>query len=178
MRTQSSHMQNLSLDLDLRVAEDWSAVPGVRRRVAAALADLHPDDRDAVVLVGDELLTNAYEHGCAPRRFTLRRRPADGTLTAGRQRDRWLVSIAVQDSSPDPPVPGTSRRGGGRGYGLVLVGRLARDWGTTFHGAHGKTVWAQILCGAPGSEHAPAVTKQTAPIQGARRHGAYDTVNA
>lgn len=166
MRTYSaSPTESLNLDIDVHLAEDFAAVPGVRHRVGAALADLDPDDRDAVLLVCDELVTNAFEHGRSPRRFMLCRHPAAVALTAAWRCPDWLVLIAVQDASTDPPVPHVSRLGASRGHGLVLIDRLARDWGTTHRGEHGKTVWAQVLCGSAATSRAHDAPEYAEPAR-------------
>lgn len=55
-----------------------------------------------------------------------------------------LLTIAVADADPRPPllrVPGL-RAAGGRG--LVLVDKLSRRWGTASRSPHGKVVWAVL----------------------------------
>ncbi|WP_351227360.1 ATP-binding protein [Streptomyces sp. NPDC002133] len=93
------------------------------------------DERRAVtedvLMVVSELVTNACLHAGGPEELVLH-------CTSERLR------IEVTDASPvpphprphaDPAVPG--------GHGLVVLGRLARAWGSAPHGT-GKTVWAEI----------------------------------
>lgn len=84
-----------------------------------------------VLMVVSELVTNACLHAGGPLELVLH-------CTVERLR------IEVSDPSPvpprprrqpDPAVPG--------GHGLVVLGRLARSWGSAPSGT-GKTVWAEI----------------------------------
>jgi hypothetical protein len=55
-----------------------------------------------------------------------------------------VLTIAVADADPRPPllrVPGL-RAAGGRG--LVLVDKLSRRWGTASRRPNGKVVWAAL----------------------------------
>ncbi|MFD7613726.1 ATP-binding protein [Streptomyces sp. NPDC059828] len=84
-----------------------------------------------VLMVVSELVTNACLHAGGPEELVLH-------CTADRLR------IEVSDADPvtprprphaDPAKPG--------GHGLVVLGRLARAWGSVPRGG-GKTVWAEI----------------------------------
>ena len=86
---------------------------------------------ERLVLVADELSSNALRHGGAPVATVL-----------SRHSDTWLV--AVSDSSTDvPPEPAQGRDPGLGGFGLYLVADL-----TEAHGWHlqrgAKTVWATL----------------------------------
>jgi signal transduction histidine kinase len=86
---------------------------------------------ERLVLIADELTSNALRHGGAP--------VATGLSSAG---NRWL--LAVSDSSPDiPPMPAQGRDPGLGGFGLYLVADLSsrHGWWRT-RGA--KTVWAVV----------------------------------
>ena len=86
---------------------------------------------ERLVLIVDELASNALRHGRPPVATTLSR------LT-----DHWLV--AVRDSSTDvPPSPAEGRDPGLGGFGLYLVADLsvAHGWFRQ-HGA--KSVWAVV----------------------------------
>jgi signal transduction histidine kinase len=99
-------------------------------------ATVERPDRDSwserLVLVVDELASNALRHGGAPVLAVLSR--------AG---DRWL--IAVSDSSTRmPPSPAQGRDPGLGGFGLYLVADLAVAHGwCPEDGA--KTVWAVVV---------------------------------
>ena len=86
---------------------------------------------ERMVLIADELTSNALRHGGRPVATALSRRA-----------DRWL--IAVSDSSTAlPPMPAEGRDPGLGGFGLYLVADLSAA-----HGWHiwrgAKTVWAAI----------------------------------
>ena len=86
---------------------------------------------ERMVLVADELSSNALRHGGAPVAAALSHRA-----------DTWL--IAVSDSSVDvPPEPAQGRDPGLGGFGLYLVADLTEAHGWQLErGA--KTVWATL----------------------------------
>lgn len=94
----------------------------------------HPEREqwsERMVLVVDELASNALRHGGAPVTAALHR--AD---------DQWLIS--VDDSSPRmPPMPAQGRDPGLGGFGLYLVADLSAEHGWCPEDA-AKTVWAVI----------------------------------
>jgi anti-sigma regulatory factor (Ser/Thr protein kinase) len=117
---------------------DVPPLADLRAWAAAELPMLGPDHLSVVLLVCTELVTNAYEHARSPERVTVRR--------AGSPCRVW---VEVADGSTAPVTPGRSRLDENRGRGLTLVDRLATEWGVLDHPA-GKTVWAEITCGAQG----------------------------
>jgi signal transduction histidine kinase len=110
----------------------------LRARLRAALTGSPVVERperehwsERLVLVADELTSNALRHGGAPVAAALSRSGLD-----------WL--IAVSDSSMEvPPTPAQGRDPGLGGFGLYLVADLAvrHGWSRT-RGA--KTVWAVV----------------------------------
>ena len=93
-------------------------------------AEEHWSER--LVLIADELASNALRHG-------------GGGVTAAlsRAQDQWLV--AVSDSSPDvPPTPAQGRDPGKGGFGLYLVADLSVAHGWTTVGRGQKTAWAVV----------------------------------
>jgi anti-sigma regulatory factor (Ser/Thr protein kinase) len=120
----------------LDLADDVPPLAAVRRWAAEELADLTEDEIDDCMLLVTELVSNAYDHGTGPRSVRLRRSP-----------DRSHVRIEVDDASPDDLTFGRSRLGPNRGRGLVIVDKLAKDWGVDVRPG-GKTVWAELSCGA------------------------------
>jgi two-component sensor histidine kinase len=86
---------------------------------------------ERLVLIADELTSNALRHGGAP------------VATALSQEDgHWL--LAVSDSSTDvPPTPAQGRDPGLGGFGLYLVADLSLRHGW-FVERGIKTVWAVI----------------------------------
>ena len=87
---------------------------------------------ERLVLIADELTSNALRHGGAPVAAALSRSGRD-----------WL--IAVNDSSTEvPPIPAEGRDPGQGGFGLYLVADLAARHG--WNRARGaKTVWAVVV---------------------------------
>lgn len=87
---------------------------------------------ERLVLIADELASNALRHGGAPVAAVLRQ--------AG---DEWLV--AVSDASPGiPPTPAQGRDPGKGGFGLYLVADLSVRHGWTTVGRGQKTAWAVV----------------------------------
>jgi len=89
---------------------------------------------ERLVLICDELTSNALRHGGPPV-----------ATAVSRSTDRWLVSVS--DSSTDiPPEPAQGRDPGLGGFGLYLVADLS-----TAHGwwreRGAKSVWAVIRAG-------------------------------
>jgi anti-sigma regulatory factor (Ser/Thr protein kinase) len=110
----------------------------LRARLRAALTGRATVERperehwsERLVLIADELTSNALRHGGAPVATAL-----------SRSGDEWMV--AVSDSSTDvPPTPAQGRDPGLGGFGLYLVADLAGRHG--WHRARGaKTVWAVV----------------------------------
>ncbi|WP_051300491.1 ATP-binding protein [Actinomadura rifamycini] len=127
-----------------------AAAAAARALTAAALHDWRvadPDDADDVVLIVDELVTNAVLHGTGPVRLRLRLtgRRLTGEVTDGR-------------AAAPPPPPADVPIWDEAGRGLLLVAALATDYGTRAHGdtdGGGKTVWFSRLL-TPGDGHRPA----------------------
>ena len=95
---------------------------------------VHPEREhwsERLVLIADELTSNALRHGGPPVATAL-----------SRQSDRWL--IAVSDSSTQvPPAPAEGRDPGLGGFGLYLVADLSAAHGW-FLDIGSKSVWAVI----------------------------------
>ncbi|MDU0288881.1 ATP-binding protein [Saccharothrix longispora] len=124
--------RTLAFDL----ADGVPPLVAVRRWAGEALSDLGDDDVTDCVLVVTELVTNAYDHGAAPRRVALHR-----------DQDPCRIRVEVHDGSRGRVRVGRSRLGGHRGRGMVIVSQIAAEWGVRQQGA-GKTVWAEIVCQA------------------------------
>lgn len=89
---------------------------------------------DAIVLVADELFTNAVRNTFGLVRLTVDE--VDG-----------VVRVAVYDESLRLPNPLLALPGDDRPHGLTVVAATADDWGaahTTFDGHVGKVVWATL----------------------------------
>jgi anti-sigma regulatory factor (Ser/Thr protein kinase) len=107
----------------------------MRRRISEVFDGLDQDLVEDLQLAVTELVTNAYDHGRHPRQLRLWRVAASGCLR-----------IEVDDASLDRPTLGRSRLADTRGRGLVIVDKLAQNWGVISHSI-GKTVWAELECG-------------------------------
>lgn len=109
----------------------------LRRWVRAALYREDEDCAEKVWLVLAELVADAHTHGRSPVGIRI----WESTDSS--------VRIEVEDACREVPVPGVSRCGATRGFGLALVDGLARRWGVDVHSA-GKTVWAELVRSAAG----------------------------
>ena len=91
-----------------------------------------PDQREDLLLVVSELVTNAVLHGAEPIVVTVVRAP-----------ERVLVEVTdgATDSSPHSVRP---RPDAETGRGLSVVTRLAAAWGWRASPGRGKTVWAEL----------------------------------
>jgi signal transduction histidine kinase len=111
---------------------------GLRARLRASLTGsatvAHPQREhwsERLVLIADELTSNALRHGGSPVATAL-----------SRTGDHWLV--AVSDTSIEiPPAPAVGRDPGLGGFGLYLVADLSvrHGWCVT---RGSKTVWAVV----------------------------------
>ena len=116
-----------------------SELAGLRARLRRTMTGTSTVDRpegelwsERLVLIADELASNALRHGGAPVAAAL-----------SRVDDRWL--IAVSDSSPDvPPTPARGRDPAKGGFGLYLVADLSVAHGWTTAGRGQKTAWAVV----------------------------------
>jgi hypothetical protein len=113
-------------DFTRRALTEWRWLPGAGR--GSGRADESADD--ALLLVS-ELVANACMHAGGPTSLLLRS-TAEG------------LRIEVTDGSPVVPTvrfPFDPARPGG--LGLLIVGQLARGWGSKPLGG-GKCVWAEV----------------------------------
>ncbi|GAA1243225.1 ATP-binding protein [Kitasatospora nipponensis] len=102
---------------------DWGWLPALDQHGEDAVAD--------VLLVVSELVANACQHAGGATELALHGGP-------------HRVRIEVTDRStrpPEPRPPGDPARPGG--HGLLVVNRLAEDWGCRRR-PDGKTVWAAL----------------------------------
>lgn len=125
-----------------RFTDSLLALAPARRHVRETVADwkLTDDEQDIVVLVANELVSNAVTHARTASRMTLRR-------------SRRVIHVLVRDYSTQPPnatdgddptdvTPGC--------HGLDVVGAASTRWGWHRHRV-GKTVWATITVASPYS---------------------------
>lgn len=115
------------------VRADLRELSRIRGWARALLADLAADLLADVVMVLDELVSNALRHALPPYRVRLRRRPGRLRIEV---EDSCSTSAALRPPAPD----------GGRGMRLVETGSVT--WGQQHHSG-GKTVWAELSLTAP-----------------------------
>ncbi|MER7692378.1 SpoIIE family protein phosphatase [Streptomyces sp. NPDC097610] len=112
------------------LASDPAVVARARKHATEQLTAWGLDDAAFITeLTVSELVTNAIRYGRPP--IQLRLIHEDSTLTC-----------EVFDSSSTAPHMRRARTFDEGGRGLLLVGQLARRWGTR-HALTGKTVWAE-----------------------------------
>ena len=94
-----------------------------------------------LLLIASELVTNAVLYsGCSDEDVI--------SVRLDRAGDHVLLSVLDPGmSGRSAEVAATQRRSYGRGFGLWLVGRLARRWGTDR--AKGYRVWAEVVVTGP-----------------------------
>jgi anti-sigma regulatory factor (Ser/Thr protein kinase) len=120
----------------LVISHDPASAARVRHSIAADLArhDVVPDRIDDVVLVANELVTNAVLHTAAG---------GDDQLDVAWEVAPDHVLVRVADTSPDVPHRRSTHDTVGRGRGLSIVAALALDWGVR-RTNQGKQVWARV----------------------------------
>jgi two-component sensor histidine kinase len=106
----------------------------LRAELTGSATVVHPEREhwsERMVLVVDELASNALRHGIPPAGATL-----------SRSGDQWM--IAVSDSAAGvPPLPAEGRDPGRGGFGLYLVADLAQRHGWCTAGRQ-KVLWALL----------------------------------
>ena len=117
----------------------------LRRSLTGSPVVEHPQQdhwSERLVLIADELTSNALRHGGSPVATVL-----------SRTGDRWMV--AVSDHSTDvPPAPAVGRDPGLGGFGLYIVADLAAAHGWCVSRGT-KTVWAVLPAPSAGDGGAP-----------------------
>jgi two-component sensor histidine kinase len=107
----------------------------LRAELTGSATVVHPEREhwsERMVLVVDELASNALRHGIPPAGATL-----------SRSGDQWM--IAVSDSAAGvPPLPAEGRDPGRGGFGLYLVADLAQRHGWCTAGRR-KVLWALLI---------------------------------
>ena len=113
-----------------------SDLPETRAQATTVLTEWDVDGEDAepILLVLNELLTNAVEHSRPPLHLTLR---------LGED----FVRVEVHDTVADPPCF-RPREAEGSGHGVQIVAALAVRHGWS-PDRDGKTVWADVPAGWP-----------------------------
>ncbi|WP_329060879.1 ATP-binding protein [Amycolatopsis sp. NBC_01480] len=109
----------------------------IRGWARSSLTHLAPDHLEDVLMVTEELATNAYVHTDGPSwvRLTALSLPC-------------LVVVEVDDSARLRPQVRRPDETSLRGRGMQLVDSLSDTWGV-HENQVGKTVWARLGCGIP-----------------------------
>jgi anti-sigma regulatory factor (Ser/Thr protein kinase) len=105
-----------------------------RRSVLSVQAGLPGTIRHRLALLLSELVTNAIQHGGAGPEETVQVRLASSPAR---------VRVEVFDPGSNGAAP-RDRVDEGGGYGLLLVDRLADDWGREDTGSGGSLAWFEL----------------------------------
>jgi anti-sigma regulatory factor (Ser/Thr protein kinase) len=117
-----------------RLPCDPASVSRARSAAHSFLADSHRSgNEDVALLLISELMSNAVVHAQGLR-------PIDLRLEVRAER----LHIEVEDGDPTPPVRRDVRLGDDRGRGLLIVDRMADEWGWSPARAGGKRVWCEV----------------------------------
>src|SRR6202034_3961216 len=106
----------------MRTTKYWRAhgnlgdVPQAREWILQTVVDQSEVIRDAAVLLADECLANAVQHGGGAFEMIVQRGPD-------------TLRVEVLDESPELPVSRSPDSDSERGWGLTIVDRLASRWG-------------------------------------------------
>jgi two-component sensor histidine kinase len=111
------------------------AQPGQQLRYLASAWALPEDCTDRILMIVNELVSNAIDHARTSCEVTVRH-------------TRSLVRVLAADGSPLAPRRPPFDVSAARGRGLQMVEALASRWGWTRR-RRGKTVWATVDCSQP-----------------------------
>ena len=121
----------------VRLTKEPAAAAEARRQVSAAICawDVAADD-DVVILLTNELVTNAIKH------------TAGGPITLGLRCARGHLRVDVHDTSPTLPALRAVPVDAEAGRGLALVAALSADWGC-YRTPAGKVVYFTLALQGP-----------------------------
>ena len=111
-----------------------------RRHVAAACSHLGREFHDVAVLLASELVGNAVEHAHGEAIH----------LVVDQRESRFRVE--VHDNQAGRPTAQQADALAPRGRGLMLVERLAAEWGVDPSPRGGKQVWFQLRMPPQGAK--------------------------
>jgi anti-sigma regulatory factor (Ser/Thr protein kinase) len=114
----------------LALPQERASAAAARHFVADALSGFDGDDRNVVLLMTSELVTNAVVHGREPIELLIDVSD-DG------------VTVSVEDGEPEalPVVRQTVDAVATGGFGLTIVAQLASRWGSDAGVPGRKVVW-------------------------------------
>ena len=129
---------------ELELAAQADAVRWARRHTRDVLNawNVGQDHIDTAQLAVSELVTNAVLHVAEEFSGTV---PVRLTLTLHLESHRLLVWVA--DPSNKPPVCAMPESGAEHGRGLLILGKLTKEWNYYFLPTGGKVVWCAIALG-------------------------------
>lgn len=121
--------------MEIDVEPELAVLGEIRQSVAAHLrrSGCPAASVGNLVLMANELLTNAIVHGLPPIRLSLAER-------------REVVRLEVHDGGPGRPTRDPGRATGVGGLGFEIVDHLATRWGVDER-ATGKAVWVELVTG-------------------------------
>ncbi len=119
----------------LRFTATVEAVPRTRRWVVdwARRAGAPDHQLRVLALLTTEAVTNAVKHG-----------PDEGEVTVAVSVAGGGWRVAVTDGSPQLPAVRQVGPQASGGRGVMLIDRLAADWGVERHDGAAKTVWFRV----------------------------------
>lgn len=108
------------------------SIPAARRFAATVLAPIPSENREIVVLLVSELVTNCIRHAVS-----------EVNIAVDLDLDRDQIRVEVTDSGAGQPTLRTPGPEEPTGRGLQIVAALSSDWGVWQPAAAstGKTVW-------------------------------------
>jgi anti-sigma regulatory factor (Ser/Thr protein kinase) len=122
-------------------------------RSALERRHINPTVIDDAVLVAGELVANAIKATVAAVEAAgaqHRPMPPVPPVAIQVEFDGDVVRIAVEDISPEAPVPQDATDDAENGRGLLLVEALSARWGVRFR-VDGKVTWAELSTAPPGA---------------------------
>jgi anti-sigma regulatory factor (Ser/Thr protein kinase) len=112
-----------------------SQVRVARHHLGVACNGMQRDLVEVAMLLMSELVTNAIRHGKGAVRLAIKKFPS-------------RLCVEVSDTGSGRPVTRSPRTDGADGRGLILIERLASEWGVTPSKDHAaKTVWFTLRRG-------------------------------
>ena len=113
-----------------------ASAPAMGRRLLEGLSDtLTPSTLDDARLLLTELVTNAIRHAHLA--------PEDRISVSVRRESAGLL-VEVADPGDGLPPPSAPRPGSGSGWGLILLDRLADEWGIDPMPDGGTLAWFRL----------------------------------